>query len=111
MILISNHFFLDFDFDFMFFFVKIIFINKSGTHCSHLSRSDMSQIGSCCLWRTEYSISSWDLLLARTVWLWGQWVQHWMYYRATRTASTDCSYRSWYRFGTDTSSLSLEAWN
>ena len=31
--------FLDFDFDFMFIFVKIIFIKKSDTHCSHLSRS------------------------------------------------------------------------
>src|SRR6218665_1911060 len=27
--------------------------------------------------------------------LW-QWLQQWMYYRATRIASMDCSYRSWY---------------
>ena len=59
MILISNHFFLDFDFDFMFLF-KIIFINESGTHCSNLSRSrrPMPQLGRCCLSRTEYSTSS-----------------------------------------------------
>jgi len=56
MILISNHFFLDFYFYFV-FYVKIIFINESGrpAHCSHLSRSrrPMSQLGRSCLSRTE----------------------------------------------------------
>jgi len=61
MILISNHFFLEFDFDCMFVLVKIMFINGSGTHCSHLSRSRMSQLGSGIL----NILSSWDRLLAR----------------------------------------------
>jgi len=93
----------------MFCFVKIIFINESGAHCSHLSRSCMLQLGRCCLWRTEYSISSQPRLTScdNMIWPWGQWLQH----RTTKTASVDCCYRSWYKCGADMSSLSLEAWN